>query len=413
MLDQLSAELIEHISSLIEDVVDLFSLRLVSRYLHSTTYRTFATRCFRTIVLDFTPRSLLRIAKIARYETLRDSVRHIRAGSVLENTPIIFGEGHIWPREQSDLLDLTSPLVRGIQDLLLRFSRCNEMSATDESSHYLCRDGEDTWLSPMDVFSLMCSVLARPEAYRIEKFNVKIDCVPESSRPRQLSSATVNSTFFLASWSYIRRLDISWKVYPRLANITFDLVTRATSLRSLALRFGIMDSADLFLRQLANASTVPDITDLKIRCMSLVTSDTFANAVVRLQRSLTSIRISYVSFESGNWSTFFSRLAEGEFPRLESFTVYNVHRWFFCPLRMRQDVLAQCGGQFEFELHKHSGKSRVSGVRYHGPPSGVKLALRALGNDVSYPMGFRVPSPGHPDMQEFEDRVGVTVSQLF
>ena len=419
MLDQLSVELSEHIAACLDDRLDLLALRLVCRHLRSATDNLFVRTCFQTLKIDFTPRSLLRLENIAHHEFLRESVRHIRVGKC-GRPPVIkpfdlhphdhltkvYGEGNSWQRTESGSLDLDSPFIRGIQNLLLRFTRCTEISIADTLGR---SSGPDNTLklTAVDVLILMCSLLARQKVPRIESFNILFIRRLTFPRLDPLLHTTLNSPSFQASWSYIRHLKICWPIEDIIADLTLDLIIRAPRLHTLFLRSGLSLSADLFLRRLAQSPSLPTPTDISLGILMDVTPKALAGAILRFKDSLIAMRLYAVKIVNEDWSALFGLLRGEGFPFLQTIVVKRPFKAFFCPLRMRQDVLSECGGQFEFALNSCQNKTRVKSVRYHGTPSGVQLALKALANQSTYSLLTEPQSPGYPDMEHFDDRVGV------
>ena len=414
MFNKLSFELLERIAACLDDSVDLLTLRLVCRRLWSATDNLFASTWFRIVTVDFTPRSLLRLENIAHHEFLRESVRLIRVGSCKRPpaiTPLglhppdyttkAYGEGNSWSRTESGSLDLDAPFIRDIQDLLLRFTRCTEISVTDVLG---APNGLDKTLglSAVDALILMCSVLAHQEVTHIENFTIVFRRRLIYPRLDPLLRTIINSPSFQASWSSIRYLRICWSIEEEIVDLTLDLIVRATSLRSLLLHSGLISSPDPFLHRLAQSPSVPALTYIACTTLMGVTPNTLAGVILRSKDSLISIRLGIVNIVPGDWNVFFGLLEREEFPFLETIAVTRPHKAFFCPLRMRQ-----CGGQFEFLLNSYQNKTRVKGVRYTGPRPGMKLALKALANQSSYSLKGEPQSPGYPDMEHFDDRVGV------
>ncbi|OTA80647.1 hypothetical protein M434DRAFT_401665 [Hypoxylon sp. CO27-5] len=409
MLDLLSVELIELIAHSLDDRVELLALRLVCRHLCEATSVLFARDWFTTLTIDFTPRSLIRLTNITRYEYLTLAVRCLQIADcfrppivrplgvhVHDRPARVLGEGLPWPRLENGNLDLTSRLVNDFMALIARFSLCTEICVTDGLDELPQDDDDtDTKLTPLDACYIMFSLLEKHGGFQIQSFTIRLD------RSLHLGGNTAQLPQGLAdllvrtSWpSHLKQLNIAWELNHELVNRTMDLISTATCLQCLRLSFPGSPLSETMLQLLSQAPRIPALTELKLSSIQWLTPNTLSGSVARFQESLKSLHIDHLNLSEGDFNTFFGLLADQNLPALESITVADCFRVFFCPLRVKADTLERCGGRFEFTLRHFRRKSRVSGVRYCGSGEGMRLTLQTLADNSSYRVGAGPSSPG-------------------
>lgn len=408
MLDALTTELVEHIVGFLDNRSDLLSVRLVCRQLYLKSFTTFATAWFHTVVSDLTPQSLRRLETIAHHEKIRVFVQKLRIDYCGKSYQGPLGRGNDWPRNESGCLDPSSSIARTLHDwLATRLVRCREFEVADGCGRLPEKDSTDTSLSPTDAVQLLFFAIAAGDGLPVRSFRVHLDrCTPMN--PSQLSPGTLNSRPFRSLWaSHLQDLELSWVLeQDGWFEAVLDLIITATHLKTLRLRWPACGTTDTqqFIHRLAEAPTVPALTDLKLGLYG-ISHATLSNLLLRFKGSLTSLYIRHSHLASGTWGAVFRHLRQNDFSHLECITSFGCKEdprpgyVFFCPLRQKPIMVQNCGGTFEFTTAFYGSRVRVTGVRYRGTGMGMRLALQALeeSNYAVYKNG--PPSPGCPDQR--------------
>jgi hypothetical protein len=432
MFDLLSVDLVELIARILEERCDLLALRCVSRYLYHATHAPFVSAWFNTLTVDFTPRSLQRLANIARRDDLAPAVRCLRVGHCYRSLTVtpsgsiaeirqarILGEDHSWPRLENGCLDLASQPAAEFMAVLSRFTRCVDICVTDDlsdapedSDEEDSEDANATGLSPVDACYIMFSLLDRQKGLRVQGFTIDFyrDQGSWSKKKSQLPPDLVD---FLAgsSWSsHLQHLDIRLEI-ECLTSTTMDLIVSAMSARSMKLSFPNWVGGEAFLGQLAEAAQVPALTELKLHNIRQVSSQTLARAIARFKGSIKSLYMDRVAMSCGELGTLFGQLQSESLPALESVTVETLFKIFFCPLRQNRGLGEQCDGIFEFTQTSFRSKTRVTGVRYRGSGEGMQLVLQALADDSNY-YSIRDAVMGRPGLPNTKDNSKNMIGQV-
>ncbi|KAI6081333.1 hypothetical protein F4821DRAFT_249519 [Hypoxylon rubiginosum] len=429
MLNLLSVKLIELIACALDDRVELLALRCVCRHLYQATSVIFTRAWFTTLTIDFTPRCLHRLSNITKHDDLTLAVRCLRVADCYRPPMIrplglhehdrrtrVLGEGLLWPQTAGGFLDLTSQQVNQFTVLLARFSLCTEICVTDdldESPHP--DDRADTKLFPIEACYIMLNLLARYRDLHIQNFTISFDRALKSDKTTRMPPG-LTDLLVLSSWpTHLHHLNITWKIYDDSvsASVVMDLMIMAKCAQSMKLSLPNSPVSEDIFQFISQAPQLPALTELTLSDIHWLTPDILSAVIARFQGSLKSLHIDHVTLSDGDFNTFFGLLAGQNLPVLESITVADCFRVFFCPLRLNQDALKQCGGKSEFTLRHFRHKHRVNGMRYRGSGDGMRLALQTLADNSCYQLGAGPPSPGLVDTGDYVgDRVGHIVEKF-
>ncbi|KAJ1334086.1 hypothetical protein MN608_04089 [Microdochium nivale] len=401
MLDRISVELIELIGFSLDDR-SLLTCRLVSHSICQSLLKPFADRFFSLLLTDFSPRSLSRLSHISKRPELASRVRRLRVmQNVLRPLPetlphfpdeeaVHFGQQY--PRLEGGHLDLSSPPATSIRDVILRFTRCTDLSIVDDTEEWLWSDGEPRRLNPVDIFWLMVSILQRDGGTTLQVRKFELDC-SESNKgtgSRWPSKAEFTSQLSNRSaWAMdLLQLTIYWNFQKDLVdNIFMPLIVSAANLKTLTIcqvRSSDVDAlpTGLTLAQIEEGR-LPALSELKLVGGTPYSVAALIGVVRAFGPTLRSLCMSYIMLTPESiFGDVLDQLAAAPpgSSVLESITINCCDSVFFCPLLLDQDTMRKCGGDgFEFQLRRFKRSKRVAGVRYVAGRSGnMRLALSAL-----------------------------------
>ncbi|KAH9906949.1 hypothetical protein F4778DRAFT_605187 [Xylariomycetidae sp. FL2044] len=418
-INGLPVEIIDLIAHELDDD-SLFSLHSVSRRLCQATCGIFAKTWFATLTVDFTPRCFRRLSGISQRQEFASSVRKIVVGRC--NKPGVtkyLGEDYIWTKLGSGYLDLESYPAKEFSTVLRRFTNCDEIFITDSlPERYESIDGVHPPHVPaplklLDVLRIIGSALNSHVGFPIHRFHLTLETLYHSNSleaiPQALGGILSNSY-----WpSHLKQLDINQGVdYAVSCSGIVELLASAKNLESFRLDFKGFRARQLF-RKLLDAPQVPALTHLTLGNFKLDLYTQIYEVAQRFRATLRTLHLNRLDFFGQAWRPFLRLLSIQDLPHLESFTIQDCIHVYFCPLRLKQDEMARCGGCFEFTIRHFRNKGRVSGVRYRGSGEGMRLALRAIAEESYYYLRDDNPDRGYPDMGSYTgDAIGHVVEEL-
>lgn len=324
-LPTLPTETISSITSHLE-FANICSLRQACRKLDHKILEDFDKRYFAIISTDLTYKSLARLNAIASIgrPAQRVTTIHIRERERL-------GCGLLWDRDTSDGLESTSFGVETLQKILVdKLVNCKSIHIKSYGEiHRLSpyQQAKTLYLAPSDIVGMIMYIIANG-GLAIKSFSITTKSGdPQAGRmnTQRLQTSLCETERFLAAWTTIEELDLSFAMTPDQYSWALGLIWNATNLRKLALSFDYcppVGTLERFGRNLMYAKLQYLVLD-----SAVTTSGAIWDLLYSQRDSIETLSVQRTKVVGqGSWATIFGRMV-GNFPRLRNISMCGLEEW--------------------------------------------------------------------------------------
>ncbi|RDW65759.1 uncharacterized protein DSM5745_09498 [Aspergillus mulundensis] len=407
----LPAELLELIASHL-DTNGFKQLRLTSKRLCISTGALFGRRHFSDVTTDLSAPSLQRLQAFSTmHPNLASHVKEFIATTTIKPEGCNLGGGFLWSRDQTTnrLNGIPTGFLQGWQATLKGLPNCKSFSMV-RPFHYhyslflqghvdfAAAEGNYPILSCSETFDVMLKVIA-DASIPLESFKLNLN------NYHALEMACVDTTFlttqtFLASWSTLKRLDISVQVRnAEISNYLTALITLPKNLESLSITLSGGDSASALLANLARAYTdgtcAPALKTLYLE-EATIPQRSLSKILLANRTSLQGLALHYIQLDEHGSVALLKTLRDGAFAKLTHLTLrYGLEtrsdveagtfppwvrpRWRleFPGISEGEDRDPVCGKGFSYRLEIRGGVAR-STVVFSGGYMRLGVVLQRL-----------------------------------
>lgn len=388
-LKHLPREVLGLIIDLVE-TSDFYSLRLVAKEINKNCFQKFAVEFFETLETDLSSRRIDKLRKISEQYNLTPHVH-----TLLFKDKDQYSRSHSlnnWNDSAAAHSTLRSERVERFCDLLVsKFKSCRSfriegrVTSTDTVKH--------NRFDSSDAVATVLALVART-GLLINSFSMNLSPGTGKIDITKLDTPLYSKPEFRTPWAYLRDLSLVFTIDREALDWTLDLIICAKGLQRLALGLDTHES-EAFFQRLAAVGGLPRLEELKIT-NSCISKETLLTLLLHFTRSLRTLVLRAVNFESGSWSLAFLEMRH-VVSGLHDFQVFSLYdsagQVIFPTLRHSPELLSTEGLELELANEKIEMEPQVTGIHYRGEH--ITNALDILAGSSAY---YRISPPSDLEM---------------